>query len=513
MTTDARPPARTTVSARLRIVGWIVLTTIVTLISVLVTARSLLLAEVYEQANAGLVQEVEEFRRFASEGRDPETSQPYSDVAALMNRYFDRQALTADEVLVAVTERQRDRPVYAGSDGVLGYRVTEDADLLDRVLADPRASGAETLPSGGPLQWAKVRVQTQGDVGTLVVMQFVRGAEQQVERTVSILLYVAIGAVLLTASIAWFVAGQILRPVRQVRQVAADITEHDLSQRVPVTGNDDIAALATTFNDMLDRLESAYDSQRRFLDDASHELRTPITIIRGHLELLSDDERERAGTLRLVDDELSRMGRIVSDLLLLAKAEQSDFVTPQPTDTADLLLDIEAKCQTLGARNWQLVRIAEGHVALDRQRITQAMLQLAANAVQYSPEGSRVQVGSEFEGEGPDRLLRLWIADQGPGVRPEELTVIFDRFRVGSARQSADVAGPVPRSGAGLGLSIVRTIAEAHGGTAFVQSTPGHGARFGVLVPAAELVRLPGSGAPATADHDHHDLLPGGTPR
>src|SRR5699024_6563056 len=129
-------------------------------------------------------------------------------------------------------------------------------------------------------------------------------------------------------------------------------------------GRDDISQLAMTVNAMLDRIEAAYDTQRRFVDDAGHELRTPITVIRGHLETSDPDEdpATRAETMRLVDSELDRMSRIVTDLLIMAKAERPDFVRPRPVDAAELLLDIESQAQQLGDRRWELVEIAEGPV-------------------------------------------------------------------------------------------------------------------------------------------------------
>ena len=161
-------------------------------------------------------------------------------------------------------------------------------------------------------------------------------------------------------------------------------------------GRDEIGALAETFNEMLDRIESAYTTQRQFVDDAGHELRTPITVVRGHLELLPDDPEERAKTLALVDSELVRMGRIVSDLLMLAKAEQPDFVVGRSVDVAALVLDIESKVQALGDRRWLLMEVAEGHAVLDPERVTQAILQLASNAVAHTEDGSTIRLGSRY---------------------------------------------------------------------------------------------------------------------
>jgi signal transduction histidine kinase len=279
-------------------------------------------------------------------------------------------------------------------------------------------------------------------------------------------------ALLLTVGIAWAVAGRILKPVRVVRAAAAQLTEQDLTRRIPVHGHDDIAALADTFNGMLDRLERAFAAQREFVDDAGHELRTPITIVRGHLEVMGDDPAEREETVRLVTDELDRMSRIVEDLLLLAKAERPDFVCPEPVQVAELTADVYVKARTLGDRDWQLDGVADLQAGLDPQRITQAMVQLAQNAVQHTTPGQTIRIGSRTD--GPD--LELYVADSGPGVQPQDAEVIFERFRRGTARRGAR------GSGAGLGLSIVKAIAEGHRGRVRLHGTPGGGATFALVL-------------------------------
>src|SRR5690606_31829573 len=132
----------------------------------------------------------------------------------------------------------------------------------------------------------------------------------------------------------------------------------DLSRRIDVRGHDEIAELAATFNEMLDRLEGAFAAQRRFIDDASHELRTPVTVIRGHLDTLGDDPADRARTLALLDDELDRMSRLVEDLVTLARSERPDFLRVAPADLGDLTREIADKASSLGDRAWALDAVA-----------------------------------------------------------------------------------------------------------------------------------------------------------
>ena len=189
--------------------------------------------------------------------------------------------------------------------------------LLERISHDPNREGTART-GAGPLRWVKVEVHTRdGGHAWFITGHFTAADVSEVHEVVRTLALVSACGVLLAAASSWVVAGAILGPVRVVRQTAAEISEHDLTRRIPVEGRDDIAALAYQFNAMLDRLESAFSTQRQFVDDASHELRTPITIVRGHLELLGDDPQERDEVVRLCTDELDRMTRIVEDLSLI----------------------------------------------------------------------------------------------------------------------------------------------------------------------------------------------------
>ena len=145
-------------------------------------------------------------------------------------------------------------------------------------------------------------------------------------------------------------AGRVLAPVRALTTTARRINESDLSQRIPVRGSDEISELTSTFNQMLDRLEMAFSSQRDFIRDAGHELRTPITIVRGHLEVMGSDPEEQRETLDLVTDELDRMSRYVTDLLLLATAERIDFLHPEAIDIENITRRLFSNAQALATR-------------------------------------------------------------------------------------------------------------------------------------------------------------------
>ncbi len=237
-------------------------------------------------------------------------------------------------------------------------------------------------------------------------------------------------------------------------------------------GHDDVADLGHSFNAMLDRLEDSFASQRRLLDDVGHEMRTPLTIVQGHLEVMDpedpDDVRE---STRLTLDELALMGRLVDDLLTLAKAERPDFLRPAPTDVAELTEAVLERARALGDRQWSLDAAAPVSAHVDGQRLTQAWLQLAANAVRYSEPGTPVGIGSAVRAG----MLPLWVQDAGVGVRPEDRDVIFERFGRGAHGRRTE--------GSGLGLAIVRTIVEGHGGRITVDPAPRRGSVFTMSLP------------------------------
>jgi signal transduction histidine kinase len=284
---------------------------------------------------------------------------------------------------------------------------------------------------------------------------------------------VTLGVLALSLVVAAVVLSRALRPLRALEATARAISETELTRRIEVLGSDEVASLGRTFNAMLDRLEVAFASQRQLVSDAGHELRTPITIVRGHLELLGDDPDERRETVALVTDELDRMGRLVDDLLTLAKAERSDFLRLSDVD-ADVLTDeLLEKARHLGDRAWMRDARATGRITVDRQRLTQATIALADNAVRHTQPGTTIAVGSALRGG----RLALWVRDDGPGVPPDQQQRIFARFARGGARGDTD--------GSGLGLAIVRAIAVAHGGDVTLSSRPGAGATFTIEVPTS----------------------------
>jgi two-component system, OmpR family, sensor kinase len=215
-----------------------------------------------------------------------------------------------------------------------------------------------------------------------------------------------------------------------------------------------------------------FRSHRAFVQDASHELRDPLTICRGHLELLGGDPEDQRKTISLVLDELDRMGRIVDDLQLLAEAEQPDFLRPEDVDLGTFAHELVAKASALGPRRWRLDEIADGTLVADRHRLTEAVMNLAHNAVQHTGPDDSIAIGTSLdEHEG-----RLWVRDTGSGIQVSDQARIFDRFTRGRDAYRR-------YRGGGLGLAIVRAIAEAHSGRVEVQSDLGIGSTFTIVLP------------------------------
>jgi signal transduction histidine kinase len=416
--------------------------------------------QVFEDATRTVTADTLELSAFAAADRSA------TDVRSLLVAALQRQGPADHETLLALVDG---RPQFVVR-GTQALETSKEAALMAAVRslpADAPARVRTTRTSNGPVVWSAVQVRVAGrpEAGTLVVAVAVRSGLARVDsgaRLYALLSLVTLAAV---ASVGWAVAGRLLEPLRRLRSAAEELSATDLGVRVPVTGRDDVSALARTVNAMLDRLQQGFRTQQTFLDDAGHELRTPLTVVRGHLELLdAADPDDVAQTRSLVLDEVDRMARLVDDLTVLAKAGRPDFLRPEPTDTDRLVLDVVEKAEALGARRWTVDDLPGRTAQVDPQRLTQALLQLAVNAVQHTADGAEIRDGT----------LRLWVRDTGPGVAPEARGRIFERFQ-GSGH------------GSGLGLSIVAGIATAHGGRADVGDAAGGGAVFTVHLPTSVL--------------------------
>jgi signal transduction histidine kinase len=455
-------------SLRARIVAWFVGILSLTVVAFVVVTYQVLLIRLDQRIDSELAQEAAELRRFAPTVEPPPQGTFTAHVERVFRQFLRRNVPGPDEAFITFVGGEP----FLRSSPVVPYRLDGDPEIVARWSALTANDRGSVSTPAGRVEYLAVPVQLRGETGGLFVAAIFRDrAKEDADSAVLAAGAVALGALLLGSLLAWRLADRVVRPVSALTTTARSISETDLSSRIPVEGRGEVAQLASTFNAMLDRLERAFASQRQFADDAGHELRTPLTIVRGHLELLEQDPEERRETLALVTDELDRMGRIVEDLLLLARREEPDFLSLSTVDVGTLTDELLAKASALAPRDWRIESRGRGVIVADRQRLTQAVIQLAENATRYSDDSRPISIGSSVvPGEA-----RFWVRDEGRGIPADEQDAIFERFRRGG--------GPRRTEGAGLGLAIVKAIAEAHHGRVELVSGPNVGTTFWIIVP------------------------------
>jgi signal transduction histidine kinase len=298
---------------------------------------------------------------------------------------------------------------------------------------------------------------------------------------------IALGGLFVASlGIGWVLSGRALRPVGAIARTARDIQATDLSRRINLTGpRDELRDLADTIDSMLDRLDDAFQAQRQLIDDASHELRSPLAIIRTNLDAsltgpaaVAATSAERAHAVAVVDRATTRMSRLVEDLLATARRDANAL--------ADTDVDLSVVAREAG-EEFPAGRfrydLADGlHLIGDQDALRRAAGNLLSNAVRLAPAGSTVTIATGRTAS----WLWLAVADQGPGIATGDLPRVFDRFWRGSPPVSpaAPGAGRPRERRTGLGLAIVRQIAESHGGQVAAFSTLGAGSTFVLWLPA-----------------------------
>ena len=295
------------------------------------------------------------------------------------------------------------------------------------------------------------------------------------------LVMAAVGSVL-TFAVGWLLAGRALQPVAGLTAEARAIARsHAFSRRVPVAHpRDELGRLAVTFNEMLGSLETAYTAQQRFVGDASHELRAPLTVLQANLELLrrapSLDPDERTRALEDAHTEAQRLARLVADLLALARADAGEQLRRDQVELDRVLMDVLGQARHLAkGQRLEVAELEPAVVVGDADRLKQLLLILLDNAIKYTPPGGRVALGLRREGN----VARVTVRDTGIGIPAESLPHVFERFYRADPARSRDPGGT------GLGLSIARWIVAQHGGNVDLTSAPGQGTTAVVMVPVS----------------------------
>src|SRR5882762_6524248 len=368
------------------------------------------------------------------------------------------------------------------------------AGVLDAVGPTPPSSNAAlylaTLSDGdNQYRLAGRRVQARGSPYTLIVLRPLHDQEDLLERA-SYALLLGVPLALLLASIGgYFLARKSLAPVVRMSATAAHIGAANLHERLPVANErDELGGLAQVINDLLARLDNSFEQQRRFMADASHELRTPIAIMRSEAEVaLSEPETSNAElreSIAIFKDETKRLTGIVEDLFMLARADAGQYkLTPKEVYLDELAGEVARAVRTLVAEKGltlQLDATEEMPFRGDENLLRRLLLNLVDNAIKYTPTGGQVTVSCKREGM---RYI-ITVSDTGRGIPAEAQPHIFERFyRADSARSRADEEGASLTSGAGLGLSIARWIAEAHDGALDLLHTSEAGSVFQLVLP------------------------------
>jgi two-component system OmpR family sensor kinase len=491
---DNRGVARTPrpISARVRILAAILAVACVGLAIVgsvtFLVQRERVLADVDDR----LLTQVDRLQTVAGEGEggaaddlDATTAsesldiQDYESVEAYLKNAVARLVPAGNEASVAIIDgKARFRPVTLS-----GFDISTDEELIRRAV-DETADGTTirgTAVTDRSLRYIAIPVEVAGDDHTGIYVRAIDlGAElEPVTAAMNTYIIAAIVVLIAIGVVGWFVTGRLLSPIRHMRDAADAITISDLSPRLPTQGNDDLTDLSRTMNSMLDRLEGSVDVQRQLLDDVRHELKTPITIVRGHLELMDpSDAADVASTRQIGIAELDRMTRLVEDIDLLATVE-GDSYTMKDVDLGGLTSRVGELVAVIPDHIWSVAGHADGFIIGDQDRLLQAWLQLADNAAKYTPAGTPIEIGSQQDATG----ARLWVRDHGPGIPPASRHRIFRRFDRAHGKRSV--------GGSGLGLAIVDAITKGHGGLCVVTDTPGGGATFTIHLPPSATTELP----------------------
>ena len=340
-----------------------------------------------------------------------------------------------------------------------------------RVPADPRA--AATARRAQAMQTREVVESAQGQI-TLTSQRSLAEVDNTINSITDALIIGFPALVLLVGLLTWYFAGRALRPVESIRAEAASITGSTIHRRVPVPeSGDEVSRLAVTMNEMLDRLEDASTRQRRFVSDASHELRSPVASIRTQLEvaLRRPNRDDWAVIAQRVLTEDERLEQAVADLVELARLDEGDTVT----DSVEVDLDeiVFEECARERVVPIDTTRVSGGRVLGRRDALARVVRNLIDNAARHAQ--SKVDV-SLNEADG---TVELVVADDGPGIAPDDRERVFERFTRLDEGRARDAGGM------GLGLAVVKSTIERHRGTVQIEDNAPHGARFVLRLPAA----------------------------
>lgn len=467
-------------TARWRILGWIMLTTGLVMLMIILTARSIFQTQVLYDAHGAIVQEIHEFRTFAGQAIDNKTRKPFTSLTALMERYLERQTPDVGEAFIAVTADSVILVDNARNDA--GERLAADRDRLNALLNDGKNSGiVQTVD--GELHWGKSSVVSRNEQGTLIVAEFVEDGMSAVRRNMTVLFGIMIVGTLLTAIIAWMVAGQILAPITRFTRISSRVGPFDLTTRLPEIGRDELSGLARSINAMLDRISAAHADLRHVLSKALNQIQQATH------DLDRARTRENGIDPTKVDQACAQLMRLDQDLSLLLDSGRKDFLKIGKVALAPFTYALTEDLRTRHpVRGWRVAESAELTVPFDEKRVVQAMHHLASNAVEETATNDVIDVGSSIRTLADGlRVASIWMANPGNTLTQEEAEAIFETHHAYSRNQRIAIpANPDEDDAAptmGIGLTVVKALAHAHGGYAWVESGGPRGTVFGIDLP------------------------------
>jgi signal transduction histidine kinase len=352
----------------------------------------------------------------------------------------------------------------------------EQGELVGGLIDAPEGLATVPIVGAGRMRVLTRTITDHGrQVGTLHVADPLRSVEDAQASLLRTFTLVGGLALLLAVAAGVWIATLIARPLRRMAGVAAAVNAGDLSLRAgSLGGRGDVGVLAGAFDRMLERLERAFQRQRDFVSDASHELGTPLAVLRAQVELLdreTDDGRRHEATMTLLR-RLDEIDRLVGDMLTLAGAEAGRLIESRPIDLADFFEDLRRDLPLFGDRDFR-VEPVDGVLEADPDRLTQVLRNLVRNAVAHTAPSDRIAVVATRR----DGALEIAVSDSGPGIPRENLELVFERFYRTDQSRSRDSGGT------GLGLPIARAIVDAHGGRIWADSEDGRGTTIRLELP------------------------------
>ncbi|MDA8392210.1 MAG: HAMP domain-containing sensor histidine kinase [Actinomycetota bacterium] len=426
-----------------------------------------------------LVEEVAEFSTAAS-------SRPATQsVVSFVHDYLETHVLAAGHTLIIAVPGS---PVL----GTTGSKpIVTSATVKGWLAKPPRSTVVRQMDIGGSSQEVLATSIRQGGrtIGTFVATASLAALQTERQRVLALAFGEAAITLIAGVTSVYLLLRRLLRTVGRVTRTAAEIAHGgDLERRLGDQGTDDeVGEMAATFDAMIEKVDSTMSAQRRLLADVSHQLRTPLTVARGHLEVLGrgglDDPDEVSETVTVVVDELDHMRSLVERLLLLGHALEPDFLEPEPVDLRAFLLDLVEAGEVLARRNWSMGPIPDVVMSVDPAKLRGAILNLVDNAVKATRDGDAIRLSARLAGSEDPREGGVWllVEDSGPGIPPEDRPAALARF----ARP-----GTSSYRGTGLGLAIVAAVAQSHGGTVHIDDSPLGGCRVSLFVPGGRITQV-----------------------